>query len=920
MLNDLPTIYEPKSVEDRIYKKWTDADIFRCTADRSKKAHTIMIPLPNVTGILHMGHALNNTLQDLVTRFRRMQGFEALWLPGTDHAGVATQAVVERHLWETEKKTRDDVGREAFLEKVWEWKEKNGGIIIGQLKKLGSSCDWSRERFTMEPMLAKAVRHIFVDLYKEGIIFRGKRLVNWSCPLRTALSNDELEYATVKTHFWHINYPVKGEKDTFITIATTRPETMLGDTAVAVHPEDERYKHLIGKSVVLPFVDREIPIIADDYVSRDEGTGALKVTPAHDFNDFEIGQRHRLPQVNILEPNGILNENAGPFQGIDRVKARPKVVEGLEELGLIVKIVDYEHEVAHCYRSGDIIEPFLSDQWFVKMDHLVELARKAEHEGRVKFHPERWTRTFHQWLDTTPDWCISRQIWWGHRIPVWTCQDCAAEISEYEDPEACAKCGSKNLSQDPDVLDTWFSSQIWPFSTLGWPDKTDDLDFFYPTEVLITARDIIALWVARMIMMGEYFMKKEPFSHVYINGTILDKQGRRMSKSLRNGIDPVVMIEGGADIDGREWEGFGADAVRFTLATMTTEGQDLRIWPERFKDGQAFCNKVWNASRFCLINLVEEEGAGASEDGQNAKPMASGFDRSELTFQDRWILSRLNTTIKAVTDSLDNFKFCDAARLVREFTWNEFCAWTVELTKFRLRDEEDDPEDAALARRVLAHVLDRTLKLLHPICPFLTEHIWEIMNAHIVDRSLDGSGEEAGEYIMRSPWPVAESALIDEKTEREMGDVQEVIRAIRNIRATAGIHHSVEIDCSVQTDDDRTTEGVQRHVEMISNITTCSISAVGRDVERAPKSASEVLPGLRVYVPLEGIIDMEKEIARHRKKVETLDKRIAGAEKKLANKGFVERAPAEIVEREKGTLAELKESRDQLLAQIESLK
>ncbi len=910
-MSDLSTVYDPGLVEDKVYERWVEADAFRCSPRSDKAPHTIMIPLPNVTGILHMGHALNNTLQDLVTRFKRMQGFEALWLPGTDHAGVATQAVVERHIWETEKKTRDDFTREEFLERIWEWKEKNGGMIIRQLKKLGASCDWSRERFTMEPMLAKAVRHVFVRLYKEGLIYRGKRLVNWSCPLRTALSNDELEYEELKTHFWHIDYPVKGRDGVFITIATTRPETMLGDTAVAVNPKDSRYTGLVGEQVILPFVNREIPIIADDHVGIKEGTGALKVTPAHDFNDFEIGLRHGLAQVNILNPDGTLNENAGPFQGMDRLKARPKVVEQLEEMGLLRKIEDHKHEVAHCYRSKDIIEPYLSDQWFVKMAPLVELARMSEKEGHVRFHPGRWSHTFHQWLDTTPDWCISRQIWWGHRIPVWTCRDCGMEICELEDPDACPGCGSKDLDQDPDVLDTWFSSQIWPFSTLGWPEETEDLKYFYPTSVLITARDIIALWVARMVMMGEYFLKKEPFSHVYINGTILDRQGRRMSKSLRNGIDPIVMIKGGKDIEGRDWDGFGADAVRFTLVTMSTEGQDLRIWPERFKDGQAFCNKVWNASRFCMLNLA---------DNGEPKPLGPGLTRDELTFQDRWILSRLNTTIKAVSAALDSFKFCDAARLVREFAWNEFCAWTVELTKFRLSSEESDPADAATARRVLAHVLDGTLKLLHPICPFLTEEIWSLLGERVKDRSLDGKGNGPGELIMRATWPELDQELIDPAVERQMGEVQEVIRALRNIRASAGISPRIELDCHIQADSQKIVEDIERQQDMIVRLGVCRINALGVEVEKPPKSATEVLPGLRVYIPLEGIIDIDKEIAKHNKKVENLEKRIQSAEKKLANASFIERAPEEIVRRERDTVAELKAGRDELMKQLQTLE
>ncbi|MHC4944365.1 MAG: valine--tRNA ligase [Planctomycetota bacterium] len=911
-MSEFPKIYDPNAVEDRIYQQWEEEGLFRAVPRSGKKGHTIMIPLPNVTGVLHMGHALNNTLQDLITRFRRMQGFEALWQPGTDHAGVATQAVVERAIWEKEKKTRHDLGREELLRRIWEWRDVHGGRIYEQLKKLGFSCDWERTRFTMDEVVSKAVRHVFVRLFKDGLIYRGKKLVNWSCPLGTALSNDELEYKTIKTHFWHIKYPIKDEPDRFVVIATTRPETMLGDTAVAVHPEDERYKDLIGKTSVLPLLNREIPVIADDYVKRDEGTGCLKVTPAHDPNDFEIGKRHELEFLNILNADGTLNENAGPYQGMDRLKARPRVVEDLEAQDLIDKIVDYSHEVAHCYRSGDIIEPFLSDQWFVKMAPFVELARKVEHEGRVKFHPERWTKTFHQWLDTTPDWCISRQIWWGHRIPVWTCEDCGEVICENEDPTACTKCGSAKLTRDPDVLDTWFSSQLWPFATLAWPDDNEDLRFFYPGDVLVTDRGIIALWVARMIMMGEYFLGKEPFSHVYIHGTILDKIGRRMSKSLGNGIDPIVMIQGGKDIDGREWDGFGADAVRFTLVTMTTEGQDLRIWPERFKDGQFFCNKVWNASRFCMMNLEGKELAA----WENSGDLTNG----DFTFEDRWILSRLNTTIRDATAELENFKFCNFAQIVRDFVWNEFCAWTVELTKFRLRDEEEDPKDAALARRVLAHVMDRAMRLLHPVCPFLTEEIWRLFNERVADRSLSGRDDEPSKYIMRAPWPVADERFIDPKVEHEMTEIQEVVRGIRNIRGTAQIHHSQNLDVHVQADDEDDVKGLEKHRELIEDIATCKLKEIGVDVKKPAQSAAEVLQDLRVFIPLAGIIDIDKEIQRHEKKIEKLQKRIDTAEKKLNNPSFVDKAPREIVEREREALAEIKASQDEIKAQIKSLK
>ncbi|MFH1999765.1 MAG: valine--tRNA ligase [Planctomycetota bacterium] len=909
---DYPTTYDPSSVEDAIYDLWIRENLFHSQPDKSKRSHTIMIPLPNVTGVLHMGHALNNTLQDLITRFRRMQGFEALWQPGMDHAGVATQAVVERDLWAKEKKTRHDLGREALLDRIWEWKNTNGGRILEQLKKLGSSCDWERSRFTMDEVISKAVRTVFVRLFNDELIYRGKRLVNWSCPLGTALSNDELEYKPIKTHFWHIKYPLKDEPGRFVVIATTRPETMLGDTAVAVHPDDERYKDLIGRTVMLPLLGRPIPVVADDYVKRDEGTGCLKVTPAHDPNDFEIGKRHDLEFLNILNPDGTLNENAGPYQGIDRLKARPRIVADLEELGLIDKKVEHSHEVAHCYRSGDIIEPYLSDQWFVKMAPFVELARKVEREGRVKFHPDRWTKTYHQWLDTTPDWCISRQIWWGHRIPVWTCESCKEVICETEDPSACTKCGSVALIQDPDVLDTWFSSQLWPFATLAWPDDNEDLDYYYPGDVLVTDRGIIALWVARMIMMGEYFLGKEPFSHVYIHGTILDKIGRRMSKSLGNGIDPIVMIQGGKDVDGREWEGFGADAVRFTLATMTTEGQDLRIWPERFKEGQFFCNKLWNAARFCLMNIEGKELA-SWEDEEALSP-------SDFTFQDQWILSRLSNVIRSATSELDNFKFCNFAQIVRDFVWNEFCAWTMELTKFRLNNEGNDPKDAALARRVIAHVLDRCLKLLHPVAPFITEEIWHRFNERVKDRSLHGNSQEPAPFLIRAPWPNVDERFINPAIEREMAEIQEVIRGIRNIRSTGQIHNSVRLDVHIQTDGNETTLGLEKHKGLISDIAGCNLVKIGTDTEKPNQAATEVLQGMRVFVPLTGLIDIEGEIQRHRKRIEKLQKRIDSAEIKLSSPKFVERAPQEIIDREKQALEEVKASRDEILEQIKSLQ
>ncbi|NOZ85069.1 MAG: valine--tRNA ligase [Deltaproteobacteria bacterium] len=895
MTGDMPTQYDPKQTEDRIYSFWEKEGCFSSTPNPEKTPCTIVIPPPNVTGVLHMGHALNNTLQDIVIRFMRMRGREALWIPGTDHAGVATQAVVEKNLWNNERKTRHDIGREELLSRIWKWKEKHGDTIIEQLKKLGCSCDWSRTRFTMDKGLSKAVRTVFVTLYKKGLIYRGERLVNWSCGLQTALSNDELEYEEIDGGWWYIKYPVEGEAGRYVTIATTRPETMLGDTAVAVHPDDERYNDLAGKRVILPLLDRPIPVIADEYVKMDEGTGCLKVTPAHDFNDFEIGNRHNLERINILNKDGTLNENAGPYKGLDRFIARDKVVEDLKKLKLLENFEPMKHNVAHCYRTHQPIEPMLSKQWFVKMKPLVELARNAEKNKKVEFHPERWSKTFHQWLDSTPDWCISRQIWWGHRIPVWTCNACGREICELDDPLSCPSCGSNDLEQDPDVLDTWFSSQLWPFSTLGWPEKTPDLDYYYPTELLVTDRGIIALWVARMIMMGEYFMGKEPFRHVYIHGTILDKNGERMSKSKGNGIDPLVMIRGGTDIQGKSWDGFGADAVRFTLATMTTEGQDLRIWPERFEAGRNFTNKVWNAARFCLMKL--DSGAG----------IAQILEPGDLAFEDKWILSRLARTIDKMTLEFESFKFCDAAHTIYDFTWNEFCAWYVELTKFRLRKEVSESEDARVARRVLVYVLDRVLRLLHPVGSFITEEIWGLLNKRAPKRELLGDLDNAPiepPAIIRASWPQPLPEFVDNDTERSMQVAMEAIRAVRNVRSRTGLAPAKRIQAIITCENKDTYKIVEERLDLIKAMAAADIENVGVGLERPRQSAVEVCTQMTVFVPLLGIIDLDAE----RKKLESaLEKALSILErskKKLGNPNFTGKAPAEIVEKEHRILAE----------------
>jgi len=908
----LPPQYDPKQVESRIYKFWEENKLFHSEPNPNKKPYTIVIPPPNVTGVLHMGHALNNTLQDVIIRFWRMRGREALWVPGTDHAGVATQAVVERELWEKERKTRHDLGREELLKRIWEWKEKHGNRIIEQLKKLGCSCDWARTRFTMDEGLSRAVRAVFVRLFREGLIYRGKRLVNWSCPLQTALSDDELEYKEIDTSFWYIRYPLKDEEG-YVTVATTRPETMLGDTAVAVHPDDPRYKNLIGKTAILPLLGRQLPIIADTYVKPEEGTGCLKVTPAHDPNDFEIGKRHNLPMINILNPDGTLNENAGPYKGMDRLKARPKIVEDLAAQGLIEKVVPYRHSVAHCYRSGDIIEPYLSEQWFVRMAPLVEKARAAERSGRVKFHPPRWAQTYHQWLDTTPDWCISRQIWWGHRIPVWTCKDCGELTCEMEDPTECPKCGSKALEQDPDVLDTWFSSQLWPFSTLGWPEKTPDLEYYYPTDLLVTDRGIIALWVARMIMMGEHFLGEVPFRDVYIHATILDREGRRMSKSLGNGIDPIVMIEGGTNIDGTVYErGYGADAVRFTLTAMTTEGQDMRIWPERFETGRNFANKVWNASRFCLMHLQ-----GGPE------TVAADLSEKDLDFTDKWILTRLHRAIERATSCAEDFRYCDFAHTIYEFVWNEFCDWYVEFVKGRLAD----PEAAPAARRVLAFVLDRSLRLLHPVAPFITEELWRHLGDALPSRPLYGGlpTEREGPLI-RSEWPEAETVPFFEGVEEEMAVVQETIRGIRETRARYhGAPYNLSpkkiVQVQISCRKPEILEVLKRHRELVTGDreANAEIIDMGVDLPRPRSSAVTVRDGVVIYLPLVGLIDLKKERERLEREQQKLRAYIERVKKKLDNPTFRAKAPKEIVQAEEVRLREAQSKLEEVTQHLADL-
>ncbi|MGB3990788.1 MAG: valine--tRNA ligase, partial [Acetivibrionales bacterium] len=751
-IRELAKKYDPSQVEDRLYNEWMEKKYFHAVPDSSKTPYTIVIPPPNITGQLHMGHALDNTLQDILIRWKRMQGYCALWLPGTDHASIATEArIVETMAKEGLKK--EDIGREKFLERAWEWKRVYGGRIVEQLKKLGSSCDWDRERFTMDEGLSKAVLEVFVRLYEKGLIYRGDRIINWCPKCCTSISDAEVEHEEQDGSFWHIRYPIK-DSGGFVTVATTRPETMLGDTAVAVNPEDERYSDLIGKTVILPLMDREIPVIADSYVDKEFGTGVVKITPAHDPNDFEVGLRHDLQQIRVMDDRAVMNENAGKYAGMERYEARKRIVEDLRELGLLEKIENHSHNVGTCYRCDTVIEPILSRQWFVKMKPLAEPAIEAVRNGTIKFVPERFSKIYFNWMENIQDWCISRQLWWGHRIPAYYCQGCGEMTVAREQPDTCPICGSSNLEQDPDTLDTWFSSALWPFSTLGWPEKTKDLEYFYPTDVLVTGYDIIFFWVARMIFSGLEHMGKEPFSHVFIHGIVRDAQGRKMSKSLGNGIDPLEVI-------GK----YGTDALRFALTTGNSPGNDLRFSTEKVEAGRNFANKIWNATRFVLMNFDEDADF-------------SRVDRSKFTTADKWILSRANTLAREVTENLDNFELGIALQKIYEFIWEEFCDWYIELVKPRLFDREDPTR--LEAQWVLNHVLGVAMKLLHPYMPFVTEEIY---------RNLINDDDS----IMISAWPVYDESMEFAGDERDMELIMDAIKAVRNIKAEMNVPPSKKI-------------------------------------------------------------------------------------------------------------------------------
>jgi len=877
-LNNLPKVYDPITVESKWYGYWMEKNFFAPDEDPERKPFSIVMPPPNVTGSLHLGHALDNTLQDILTRWRRMQGYSVLWLPGTDHAGIATQARVEESLAE-EGLSRHDLGREAFLERVWEWKHTYGSTITNQLKMLGSSCDWSRERFTMDEGCSRAVREVFVQLFEKGLIYQGDYIINWCPRCHTTISDIEVEYQESEGSLYYIKYPLEDNEE-WLVVATTRPETMLGDTGAAVHPSDERYGELIGKNLVLPLVGRKIPIVGDTYVDKEFGTGVVKVTPAHDPNDFEMGLRHNLPRITVMNSDGTMSEEAGIYQVMERYECRRRIVNDLKEQGFLLKIDSHSNSIGHCYRCDTIIEPMISKQWFVKMKPLAEPAIKAVLDGHVSFVPSRFTKIYTNWLENIRDWCISRQLWWGHRIPVWYC-DCGQVICSREDPLECPACGSSNLIQDPDVLDTWFSSALWPFSTLGWPDDTGDLRRFYPTSVLVTGRDIIFFWVARMIFSGLEFMKEPPFADVMIHGLILDAKGRKMSKSLGNGIDPIEIIDK-----------FGADTLRFSLVTGSTPGNDVRFHMDKVENTRNFANKVWNASRFVLMNLSDFEKIELQE--------------NDLELADRWILHRLAVTVRGVTGLLEQYEIGEAARTLYDFIWDDFCDWFVELTKPRLYKPQV-PGQRLVAQNLLVMVLKDVLRLLHPFMPFVTEEIFSHLSA-------------ATESIMTEPWPEGD-AYEYPRAEADMQLMIQVIRAIRNIRNEFNIPPGSKIDVQVLTDVQEKSAALkanQDYAKIMANLHELYVTDSNGNRPRQALSAHWA--DMEILVPVDGIIDVEKEMGRLMKELNNADQDLSRIEGKLNNPSFVNKAPAEIVEKEKAREQETRLKREGILQRLSMLK
>ena len=850
MGKELAKAYEPHEVEERIYEFWMNGKYFHAEVDSKKKPYTIVIPPPNITGQLHMGHALDETLQDILIRFRRMQGYSALWLPGTDHASIATEAKIVEAM-KQEGVTKEDIGRDGFMKRAWEWKEKYGGTIISQSKKLGSSCDWDRERFTLDGGCSKAVKEVFVKLYNEGLIYRGERMINWCPNCKTSISDAEVDFAEKDGNFWHIRYPL-ADGSGYLNLATTRPETMLGDTAVAVHPEDERYQHLIGKMLILPLVGREIPIVADTYVEQDFGTGVVKITPAHDPNDFEVGLRHNLPVINIMDESGIINENGGEYQGMDRLDARKKIVKALEEQGYLIKVEPIKHNVGTCYRCKTVVEPRVSKQWFVKMEPLAKPAVKAVEDGEVKFVPERFDKIYFNWMNNIKDWCISRQLWWGHRIPAWYCDDCNEITVSRETPHACCKCGSTHIHQDEDTLDTWFSSALWPFSTLGWPDNTEELNYFYPTSTLVTGYDIIFFWVARMIFSGLAHMGKVPFDTVFIHGIVRDANGVKMSKSLGNGIDPLEVIDQ-----------YGADALRFMLATGNSPGNDMRYSPEKVEASRNFANKIWNAARFILMNLEGHEI-------KNELP-------NELTTEDKWIISSFNRVAKEITENLEKFELGIAAQKIYDFLWDVFCDWYIEIAKIRMNS--DDAQTAQNAREVLVWVMTGTLKLLHPFMPFITEEIWQTL-------------PHEGDALIVAQWPEYCQEHDFPEAELEMQRIMDVIRGVRNRRAEMNVPPSRKTNLYIATAEPNTFEN---GIAILNKLAYATQITIGQafDIEGA---VTIVTNDAKVYIPMDELVDKKAELARLNKELETAKKQFAQVNGKLNNQGFLSKAPAQVVE------------------------
>ena len=898
MTRELAKGYEPHDVEKRWYAEWESKGYFRAEDTSDKKPYSIVIPPPNVTGALHMGHALNNTLQDILCRWKRMQGYNVLWMPGTDHAGIATQNVVERQL-AAESKDRHDLGREEFIERVWKWKAESGGQIIGQLKRLGASCDWERERFTMDEGLSKAVRTVFVKLYKDGLIYRDNRLINWCPRCHTALSDIEVEHEDKKGNLWHIRYPVVGEPGRFITVATTRPETMLGDTAVAVHPEDERYQDLIGKSVILPLVNREIPVVADDYVEREFGTGVVKITPAHDFNDFEVGLRHGLDKINVLDESGVINAAGRQYEGMERFAARKKIVEDLENAGLLEKIDDHALSVGGCYRCKTVVEPYLSLQWYVKVAPLAGRALAAVKEGKTRILPKQWENTYYDWMENIRDWCISRQIWWGHRIPAWFCDHCGEITVAMEDPTTCGKCGSDELRQETDVLDTWFSSALWPFSTMGWPDSTPLLNTFYPTSCLVTGFDILFFWVARMMMMGLHFMDEVPFTDVYIHALVRDAQGQKMSKSKGNVIDPLTVIDQ-----------YGTDAFRFTLAAFAAQGRDIKLAEERIAGYRNFCNKVWNAARFTLMNLDGFDPAGIS------------LGDLKLSQGDQWILHRFNETVRETNEALTEYRYNEAANGLYQFTWSEFCDWYLEISKQDLYGS--DPERKKTAQYVLWHVLEQLLRLLHPFMPFITEEIWQALpkaGSRIRVQGLrQGSESEGHETIMKAEYPEFLFERSFPEAAERMERVMAVISGIRNIRGEMEVPPSKQIAVILSCGSEGGRELLQQNESSIISLARISNLTIGCALEKPEDASIQVAGDVQIYVPLKGLVDVEAEEQRLLKEIGKIEKDIELFTKKLSNPSFVDRAPADIVAKEKEKLVEVVTKKQVLETSLEKIR